>query len=357
MKLRVYFRPSLAVLLLLVVAIAFWLAARTIPLLLLPALFYSILSALGLWALARISRLERWIPWDRPRRLLIFAPHEDDCVIAAGGIGARNHRLGGAIRIVYLAADETPGLAAIRAAEARDAWATIGVPASCLDHAPLLPPLHERSPAMLRTAAIELRAIIDSFRPDTIVVPMFEGGHVHHDMLAALLGRIVTDADRFTVFEAPEYSPYVSLAYTPHRIVALCARWLFGLVAYYGPPDGIDRRPVEKVRLAPEDMAAKARMLACFVSQNAPALVGTRAYPDRLVRMDLMRQWRLPFDFDSSYLRLGLAARRILPSRLVRVLLPGPTGTIGRDGTITNWQEEWSGGPAPQAHAFGRTEA
>ncbi|MBS0546311.1 MAG: PIG-L family deacetylase [Proteobacteria bacterium] len=347
MKLRIYFRPALAVLLLLAAALLFSLAALKIPLLLLPAGFYWALSALGLWALWRISRLERWASWDEPRRLLIFAPHEDDCAIAAGGIGARNHRLGGVTHIVYLAPDETPGLPEVRAAEARDAWTAIGVDSSDLRHIALLPPLHERSPAKLRTAAIELRGIIDAFRPDTIVVPMFEGGHVHHDMLAALLGRIVTAADRFTVFEAPEYSPYVSLAYTPHRIVALCARWLFGLVAYYGPPDGIDGRPVEKIRLSAEDMQAKARMLASFVSQNAPALVAARAYPDRLVPMDLAREWKQPYAFRHSYLSLALAARRVLPARLVQALLPGPTGTIGRDGTLTNWQDEWSERPAP----------
>ena len=60
---------------------------------------------------------------------------------------------------------------------------------------------------------------------------------------------IVTADDRFEVFEAPEYSPYASLWYTPHRVVALCSRWLFGLVSYYGPPDGIDGRPVCQYRL------------------------------------------------------------------------------------------------------------
>ena len=55
-------------------------------------------------------------------------------------------------------------------------------------------------------------------------------------MVAALMGTIVTADDRFDVFEAPEYSPYASLWYTPHRVVALCSRWLFGLVSYYGRP-------------------------------------------------------------------------------------------------------------------------
>jgi LmbE family N-acetylglucosaminyl deacetylase len=274
--------------------------------------------------------------------LLILAPHEDDCVISAGGIALHNRQLGGVLRIVYLAPDETPGLPDIRAAEAQSAWAGAGFSASDLRHEALLPPLGQQQPEKLRTAAPALRSIIDTFKPTTIVVPMFEGGHIHHDMLAALLATIVTTDDRFEVYEAPEYSPYVSLNNTPHRVIALCARWLLGLVSYCGPPDGVDGRPIDKFRLSPEDLETKRQMLACFVSQNAPSLVATRCYPDRLVRMNFDRSWTQPFDFKYSYLRLALAVHRVLPRWIARGLFPGATGTIGRDGALTDWRREWS---------------
>ena len=333
MKLRVYFRPAPVALALVAVAGMFWLAFGATPIgpWFFPfALFYTALSALGLWSLVRIAQIEHQQTWSRPARLLILAPHEDDCVIAAGGIGVRNARVGGTTRVVYLATDETPGLPEVRAAEAD------------LRHIPLLPPLHSRDPAMLRAAATALRAIIDEFEPTVIVVPMFEGGHIHHDMLAALLGMIVIAADTFEVFEAPEYSPYVSINNTPHRIIALCARWLFGLVSYYGPPDGIDGRPIQRFQLAPEELDIKRRMLACFTSQNSSSLVLTRAYPDRLVRMKTERDWRHPFDFAHSYLRLALSARRLLPHAIAAGLFPGATGTVGRDGGLTDWQQEWA---------------
>jgi LmbE family N-acetylglucosaminyl deacetylase len=345
MKLRIYFQPAPAVLALIIVAGLFWLASLSTAggwWLLAFALFYSLLSALAAWSLVRIAMIERPRTWSRPARLLILAPHEDDCVIAAGGIGVCNGRIGGVTRIVYLAPDETPGLPEIRAAEARGAWAYAGLLEADLRHVPLLPPLRRRDPGRLREAAAALRAIIDDFRPTTIVVPMFEGGHIHHDMLAALLGEIVTPEDKFEVFEAPEYSPYVSINNTPHRMIALCARWLFGLVSYYGPPDGIDGRPVERFQLAPEVLDIKRRMLACFASQNAASLAATRAYPDRLVRMKFDRDWRQPFDFAHSYLRLALTARQLLPRAIAAGLFPGATGTIGRDGALTDWQREWS---------------
>lgn len=347
MKLRLYFRPSIAVLLLAApAALGWWAVAIVGPGLALLAaalaLFYSALFALAAWARWRIHVIERPLDWNAPGRLLVLAPHEDDCAISAGGLGARNRRLGGVTRIVYLAPDETPEMAEIRSAEARAAWLQAGVAASDLSHLDLLPPLGRRDPVRLRAAAAALRRIIDEFEPTAVVMPMFEGGHIHHDMTAALIGVIVTPQDTFTVFEAPEYSPYVSLNATPHKVIALCVRWLFGLVSYYGPPDGIDGRTIYTLRLEPSELDCKRRMLAAFTSQNAPSLVATRSYPDRLARWDATRRRARPFDPENAYLRLTRAARQALPGVIVDRILPGQRGTIGRGDSVTEWDEEWS---------------
>ena len=348
MKLKVHFRPVLAVGLLGVAALVFWMVVVVLgdgavaAVVLALAAFYTVLFMLGGIALLRLGALERWHDWEGPGRLLILAPHEDDCVISAGGIGARNRRLGGVTRVVYLAPDETPEIAQRRAAEARAAWRMAGVADEDIHHLDLLPPLRQRNPRKLRQAATALRAVIDEFRPTVIVVPMFEGGHVHHDMTAALVGTIVTPSDRFKVFEAPEYSPYASLWYTPHRVIALCLRWLFGLASYYGPPDGIDGRQVRKYRLDPADLDCKRRMLAAFESQNAPSLVETRSYPDRLVALSSDVEHGAPFDFRWSYLRFVLWARQLLPPRLVDRLFPVQLGTIGREHGLTSWPDEWN---------------
>lgn len=344
MKLRIDFQPSFVALALACAAALFW-GATWVPgiyWVALPfALFYSALLAIAVFALVRIRMIERWMSWDAPGRILILAPHEDDCAISAGGLGLRNARLGGATRIVYLARDETPALPERRAAEARSAWAVAGLGSEDLRFLDLMPPLLARDPQKLHAAAKTLRIVIDDFQPTAIVMPAFEGGHIHHDMVAALIDGIVTPADRFDVFEAPEYSPYVSLLHTPHRVLALVARWLFGLIAYNGPPDGVDGRPIHKVRLDTRDLADKRRMLAAFVSQNAPSLVATRSYPDRLMIRRAGIKRRYPFDFERSYLRLVLALRRRLPARLVDRVLPVQLGTIGRMGSITDWDAEW----------------
>jgi LmbE family N-acetylglucosaminyl deacetylase len=353
MKLKVYFKPAIPVGLLGVAALLFWIAFALVGsglvamAALLLAIFYTGLFAIGALAMLRLAALEQWREWRGPARLLILAPHEDDCVISAGGVGALNARIGGATRIVYLAPDEASGMAERRSAEARQAWRIAGVVGDDVRHLDLLPPLRRRDPQKLRVAAGKLRAVIDEFQPTVVVAPMFEGGHVHHDILANLLGTILTDNDRFDVFEAPEYSPYASLWYTPHRVIALSSRWLFGLVSYYAPPDGIDGRPVYKYRLDPTDLERKRRMLAAFESQNAPSLMATRSYPDRFVTFDRSTRRDTPFDFRWSYLRLALAARRVLPSRLVDRLLPVQLGTIGRECKLTSWSEEWRGSSDP----------
>ena len=349
MKLRIHFRPHVPVALLAGAAALFWLLAVVLP----PgvatvvagtaAIFYSLLAAIGLFALARIARLERWEDWDAPARLLILSPHEDDCTIGAGGVGSRNRRLGGATRIVYLAADEAAGMPERRAAEARAAWALAGVGPEDVLHLDLLPPFRQRDPARLHDAARTLRRLIDDFRPTAIVVPMFEGGHVHHDMTAALVAQIRDGSDTFTVLEAPEYGPYTSLLNTPHRVIALCTRWLFGLVSYYGPPDGVDGRTIVKYRLDASDLDCKRRMLAAFVSQNGPSLAATKGYADRFAHLDPRILREPAFSLAGSYLGFVLRARRLLSPAIVDRLLPVQLGTIGREHEPTRWSEEWRG--------------
>jgi LmbE family N-acetylglucosaminyl deacetylase len=345
MKLRLFGRPDIAVALLGLAALLLGALALDIGwpwgLAALPfALFYFALFTVSAWALLRLQSLERWVDWKK-QRLLILAPHEDDCVIAAGGVGPRNHELGGVTRIVYLAPDDDRALANRRADETRAAWRQAGFADGDLLHLDLLPRLRQCDPQKLRAAGSTLRALIDAFQPTAIIVPMFEGGHIQHDMLAGLVGRIVRPDEAIEIFEAPEYSPFTSLAFTPHRVLTLTTRWLFGLVSYYGPPDGIDGRPVLKFRLTPQELDRKRRMLGAFVSQNAPSLMETRAYPDRLVRWNRDTLRRHPFKLGSSYLALAHAARRVLPMTLVNRLLPGEPGTIGREPALTDWDAEY----------------
>jgi LmbE family N-acetylglucosaminyl deacetylase len=345
MKVRVYFKPTPVVLALGIAALLFWTGWCFVPGFwhwpaLVAAVFYTILFALAGYALLRCRAIERWTDWSRPERLLILVPHQDDCVLCAGGIGIRNAKLGGDTFVAYLAQDETPGMAERRAAEAAAAWSLAGVARDHLSQFDLLPPLYQRKPERLPAVAREIARLIGQLNPTVLIMPMFEGGHIHHDVCNQLVQLALGEGSAVRVYEAPEYSPFFSLNRTPHRVIAQCGRWLFGLCAYYGPPDGVDGRPICKVRLDDDELALKRRMLGAFASQNGPSLARTAAYPDRIVEWRPRPYRARPFQPKGSYLNFVLLLERWLPSRLVRLVFPGQRGTFGREPDITDLDQE-----------------
>jgi LmbE family N-acetylglucosaminyl deacetylase len=345
MKVRVYFTPVPVVLALGIAALLFWTAWRFVPGIwhwpvLAAAVFYTILFALAGYALLRCRAIERWIEWSRPERLLILAPHQDDCVLCAGGIGIRNAKLGGDTFVVYLAQDDAPGTAERRAAEAAAAWSLAGIARDRVRQLNLLPPLYKRKPECLPAVAREIGRLISELKPTVLIMPMFEGGHIHHDISNQLVQFALGDRSPVRVYESPEYSPFFSLNRTPHRVIAQCGRWLFALCAYYGPPDGVDGRPICKVRLDDGELALKRRMLGAFVSQNGASLASTAAYPDRIVEWRPRPYRSRPFEPKGSYLNFVLFLERWLPPRFVRLVFPGQRGTFGREPDITDLDQE-----------------
>jgi LmbE family N-acetylglucosaminyl deacetylase len=345
MKIRIYFRPVVVVVALAITALLFWSgwlfvwgpwhwAILTI------AVFFTALFTLAGYALFRCAAIEHWMEWRRPERLLILVPHQDDCVLCAGGIGVRNTKLGGKTFIVYFVQDELPGMAERRAAEVAAAWSLAGVAPDHLRQLDLLPPLRSRKPECLPAVQREIARLIDEVRPSVVIMPMFEGGHIHHDILNQLISLVFANKSGVRVFESPEYSPFFSLRCTPHRVVAHCGRWLFGICSYYGPPDGIDERPIYKIKLDDSELAIKRKMLGAFVSQNGPSLARASAYPDRIVEWRPRPYRARPFQVEGSYLRFVLALERLLPQRFVGLIFPGQRGTIGREPDVTNLDQE-----------------
>ena len=56
------------------------------------------------------------------QKILIFAAHQDDCVIEGGGLAAQDIQLGGEVDIVYLTQPVDMEIARIRKEEACRAW-------------------------------------------------------------------------------------------------------------------------------------------------------------------------------------------------------------------------------------------
>lgn len=238
-----------------------------------------------------------------PGRLLVVAPHPDDCVIAAGGQAIEVLRRGGRVRIVYVttgARRHEPELARLREQEARRAWAVLGDPGPELvflaheGHCGLVDP-----DEICETIA-ELSDAIAQFQPDRVVAPLFEGGHYQHDVANLVTVRALeATGSRAELFEAPEYNFYFSWRTTPHKCLALLSQ----VVPFWShpfPPEPIEDVPVLEQPMSAGDVALKQTLLRCFETQAPEALVASAGGPDRVVRHTGHDYTRPPFRYAGS---------------------------------------------------------
>lgn len=345
MKVRVYYRPFTVVWLSLIVALLLLLAGNTVydparSALTIAATVYG-LSFLAAFALSlRAVVAEGSLIFQSNERLLIVAPHQDDCVLMAGGLGLRNQRLGGETHIVYLTQSDDRAKAAQRRSEAINAWKLGGVPERNLRHWSLL---RKRGPVsredVHRTAA-ELQKIVDELRPSLICVPLFEGGHLHHDITHHVVTRLLRLPTNARIFQAPEYSPYCSIWRTPHKALSHLTRFSFlGLVSYYPMAEGVGRGSILSIRLTPEELDLKRRMLREFRSQHGDSLAQNHGYPDRFIPWCESEYRAAPFAFRGSFPWWVARLTAVLPAMIVGRLFPGDHCTFGLNYGITNLDE------------------
>ncbi len=299
-----------------------------------PFVFYLGLSVLVTGAILRLQKERRPFHLQRPTRLLILAPHQDDCVITAGGLAIQAAKLQGAIRIVYGVQDESEETALLRQQEAIHAWSLIGVGPESIDHLHLFSKEKDRHDEDQKGAVDSLGRVIDQFKPTMIVMPLFEGGHIEHDLLNHLVSKHLLPKVGVSVYEAPEYSPFLSLKYTPQKVINLCARWLFGLIQYRGSPDGIDGRPLYRLEMTQKELDLKIRMLSCFKSQDPVTLCKRYGFEDTLVAWEARP--------DGAVLAISNRTSRMLEAlpqsflkRLLRWFYPLPIETVGRTRSMT----------------------
>ena len=301
---------------------------------LMPFVFYLGLSVLVADALLRLQKGRRPFHLQRPIRLLILAPHQDDCVIMAGGLAIKTAELQGEIRIVYGVQDDSEETALLRQQEAIQAWSLIGVGPESIDHLHLFSKekgLHDEDQ---KEAKESLARVIDRFKPTMIVMPLFEGGHIEHDLMNHLVSKHLLPKAGVSVYEAPEYSPFLSLKYTPQKVITLCARWLFGLIQYRGSPDGIDGRPLYRLEMTPKELDLKIRMLACFKSQDPFTLSKRYGFEDTLVAWEDRPDGKLLAVTNRVNRALEGLPQGVL-KRLLRWFYPLPLETVGRNRSMT----------------------
>lgn len=113
----------------------------------------------------------------RGERLLVLAPHPDDEVIGCGGLVALHAREGRAIRIIVVTDGAEAGSASVREEESRKGTEIVGAPSPQF--------LRFRDRALgndLAKLEVQLRGILEEFKPDLIAVP--SPAEIHPDHIA-----------------------------------------------------------------------------------------------------------------------------------------------------------------------------
>jgi LmbE family N-acetylglucosaminyl deacetylase len=204
-----------------------------------------------------------------PKRLLIFASHQDDAVIQAGGLAIRNASLGGEIKIVYLTVPEDGTEKRVRWEEAKDAWSLLGegkVELEAMGYA-------ERaawSEVEINEAARRLVTMIREWSPDLIVLPLREMGHVDHDSAnvigwaaVAASGKLMAETK---ILEAAEYNPFFLAKEHPEKVLNFLRR-LMPFMSYQERTYGLKHSTRMDLNLSDDELAIKIDMLGAFMSQ------------------------------------------------------------------------------------------
>lgn len=302
------------------------------------ASLYFFAFIVGLLSLYKIHVKEKKLHLDNPETILIVAPHQDDCVISSGGLGIRNLRLGGETHIAYITQERSRDMAETRTSEAIESWRLAGC--THLYHMDLLPARNERNPEKIYEAAKQLQSLIDEIKPTVLLVPLFEGGHVQHDITNFVVSFLIRKPDGLRIYECPEYSPYFSFFHTPHKVLGILSRFFLVFVSYFGPPEALDGRTIFVLDLSDEELECKKQMLKSFSSQGGNSLANGYGYPDRVIEW-VERPYRAsPYRYGGSLSHILQILRGTPVEWLAKRLFPWEYKSVGRERGITNLDEE-----------------
>ena len=239
-----------------------------------------------------------------PRDVLIFAAHQDDCVIMAGEYAIAAREAGRAVRVVYLTngdsgdTDPQSPRAQRRNGEAAAVWATLDVseiqnlnlPASRIG-TQIKANAEQKAEAAAKISEIIASAAAGS----AVFVPAAGESHVDHQLLREICLTALASSNRadLAIFEAPEYNAYLSLARMPLKSGMYIAgkiprlrRWVGQAKSKRLPVTGFasGSRPCV-LPSNPARLERKRRLLAQFESEGGERLVRLFGNPDLFRRI------------------------------------------------------------------------
>jgi LmbE family N-acetylglucosaminyl deacetylase len=235
--------------------------------------------------------------------IVIFAAHQDDGVIMAGGYAMQAIKAGGKVKVFYMF-DGEPGNGRkrniTRMNESFRAWELIGIEKRNIHFLD-----YDEYYGLSDDVEIEecIDEVVDIFKKnnfDKIFIPLYEGGHYQHDIANYIVSRAhIRSGRNGRLYECPEYNAYYSIKNTPEKFLSLLSK-LVPLCEYRYPPIFIREGSRLYLDMSDEELMLKREMLQAFKSQDVKGLLDLYGYKDSYQIYTDYDYSKPPFDYDGS---------------------------------------------------------
>lgn len=269
------------------------------------ASFYLLMGFFMLYLSSKINDLaddKKFITADDDN-IVIFAAHQDDGVIMAGGYAVQTIKNGGSVNVVYIFDGETGNgrkRNIVRMNESIKAWELAGVKKeniSFLDYDQYYGLIDEKE---IKSCINDVTDLLKEHNFDIIFIPLYEGGHYQHDVTNYVVSRAyIRSGMKCKLHECPEYNAYYSLKYTPEKILSLISM-LIPFYEFKSAPSFIRNGNHLYLNMSEEELILKRKMLQAFESQDVEGLLDLYGYKDSYQIYTDYDYSRPPFNYDIS---------------------------------------------------------
>lgn len=256
-------------------------------------------SMLILWLYQRIQNRHKTFIQSRGEDILIIAPHQDDGVAIAGGYAVQTVEKGGHVYILYTT-DGYKDDKVTRKQEAIKAWSILGNQSVTLDFLPYYNNISFLSRREIDKGIDEIGTYIQKVQPETIFMPLYEGGHYQHDVSNYMVNKALEKFNiHSTVYESPVYNFYMSFKTTPEKILSGLVR-LIPIVKYHYPPEPVDNEKIYYLNMTEAQLEKKKEIISGFKTQSPDKLKERWGFCDRYQKLHAYDYSKPPFDYDKS---------------------------------------------------------
>ena len=238
--------------------------------------------------------------------IVIFAAHQDDGVIMAGGYAMQTIKRSGKVNVFYMF-DGEPGNGSkrniTRMNESFRAWELIGlekINIHFLDYDEYFG-LNDNNE--IEECIDEVVDIFKENRFDIIFIPLYEGGHYQHDITNYIVSRAyLRSGTKGKLYECPEYNAYYSLNNTPEKFFSLITKFV-PFYEYKSPPLFIRKDNRLYLDMSDEELMLKRKMLQAFKTQDVERLLSLYGFKDSYQIYTEYDYSKPPFNYDRSVAR------------------------------------------------------